>query len=129
MGRAGRRALSQDHEIRLITKGWEAVTMHDGKWGELQVEGIPGQRCRKGRNQEPGGPQSCRVRGSATGNEAKEASDEKKKICKALWSQRLLIFIPEEKENIHGATQQDCLPCISGAEWRTRQLWYMEGVV
>ena len=79
MGRAGRRALSQDHEIRLITKGWEAVTMHDGKWGELQVEGIPGQRCRKGRNQEPGGPQSCRVRGSATGNEAKEASDEKKK--------------------------------------------------
>lgn len=88
MGRAGRRALSQDHEIRLITKGWEAVTMHDGKWGELQVEGIPGQRCRKGRNQEPGGPQSCRVRGSATGNEAKEASDEKKKKYARLFGHR-----------------------------------------
>ena len=66
MGRAGRRALSQDHEIGLITKGWEAVKLHGGKWGELQVEGIPGQRHRQGRNQEPGGPQSGRVRASAT---------------------------------------------------------------
>ena len=40
VGRAGHRELSQDHEIGLITKGWEAVKLHGGKWGELQVEGL-----------------------------------------------------------------------------------------
>ena len=40
--------------------------MHGGKQGELQVEGTPGQRCGRGRNQEAGGPQSGRVRGRAT---------------------------------------------------------------
>lgn len=66
VGRAGHRELSQDHEIGLITKGWEAGKLHGGKWGELQVEGIPQQRRRRGRNQEAGGPQSGRVRESVT---------------------------------------------------------------
>lgn len=34
------------------------------------------------------------------------------KICRALWSRRLLLFILEERERIEGVTQQDCLQRI-----------------
>lgn len=44
--------------------------------------------------------------------EMKLRKHKMEKICRALWSRRLLLFILEERERIEGVTQQDCLQRI-----------------
>ena len=82
------------------------------------------------KREEPGEGRASEWQGGSGGrHEMKLRKHKMEKICRALWSRRLLLFILEEREHTEGVTQQDCLQRISGAKRRTDRVWGMGGVV